>query len=112
MPFITNQWLRHLPDRVRPHEPVQTELRFEDITDDWCRTNRIKASLKLHRDGGQYQAVFLTQKDLAFLAPKFAAVSDAKTRAEIALTSLQSLDGQVAAEVLSKYFASQAAGAK
>ena len=104
MAFITKQWLRHLPDRVCQHEPIQAELRFEDTTDEWCRTNRIKAAVKLHRDGGDYQASFLTHSDLTSTIPKLIAVNDAVTRAEVALSTLDSLGDVVATEVLAKYF--------
>ena len=70
MAFITNQWLKDL-HRVRSHTPVQTEVRWEDITEDWSRDNGIKAAFRLAKGGGIYQSVFLTNEDTHFFFPSW-----------------------------------------
>lgn len=111
MAFITNQWLKHLPGRVRPHEPIKTEIVREDMTDTWCRENKIKASFRMIRDDGMYQAVLLTSKDLEYLAPQLILAADAGTQARIAHMVLESLAPKSLFGILADLFKKQAKAA-
>ena len=108
MAFLTNQWMKYLPDRIRSHTPISTDLKRDDITDEWCRSNKIKAAFRFVRENGDYQTVFLSTDDVALLLLELVQSADKRARTRVALASLNALDSTTLFSVVAKVFASRA----
>lgn len=113
MAFISNQWLKSSPDRIRDHEPVETVLRWEDVDERWSKENKVKTSFRLAKaEGGVYQAVFFTAADLEFLLPELVRVASAKTKQRLLLDLLSAVSDKGLFSSLAAFFSDRALRAK
>ena len=111
MAFVSNQWLKRSPDRIRDHAPIDTVLRWEDVDERWSKENKVSFRL-VKAEGGVYQAVFLTSADLDFLLPELVRVASPKAKHRLLLDLLSPVPDEGLFASLATHFSERALHAK
>jgi hypothetical protein len=64
MGFVTNEWLKEMPKRNRPHLPIDATIKFEHQPDEWSENNGVVCEIQVvDKTDWRYQIVYLTDQD-------------------------------------------------
>jgi hypothetical protein len=108
MAAITNQWLKGLPSKRRPHHPVRVRVLVDMDYRSLFSQRGVGAVLKAQKEDGYYQAMYLSAKDISDVLPTVASFAIEETRISLATDVLAEISNEQLCKFLEELFARRA----